>query len=348
MRVTVNGETKNYRTVWMEGNTVCMIDQTKLPHIFEIYYSKPWEDTKNAIKTMIVRGAGAIGTAGAYGVVQAIQEIQDKDKLYKAILEIKNVRPTAVALQHAVDRVYQKAEEGYSAAKEEAERIAEEDISDCRQIGVHGLELIKMLGGHVATHCNAGWLAFTDLGSALAPVYLAQEQGIEVFVYVDATGPRFQGAKLTAWELKQQGAPYVLVSDNDATHFQNKEVDVVIVGADRIARNGDVVNKIGTNQRAIIANHYGIPFYVAAPLHTFDLNCTTGEDIPIEERSPDEVLYATGLTDEGKLSRVMIPLKGTPVKNPAFDVTDAELVTGIITPKGIIRACEEDIVKLFN
>ncbi len=317
---------KHYRTVWMEGNAVFLIDQNQLPFKFKIFKSRSYKETCRAIKTMLVRGAGAIGAAAGFAMAQAISE----GKREAGRREIEATRPTAQNLFYAVKRVY-----GARSAYQEAQAIAQEDLESCKKIGEYGNKLIKK-GARILTHCNAGWLAFVDYGSALSPIYAAHRKGKKIFVYVDETRPRGQGARLTAWELKNEKVPHAIISDNAAAHFMSRgEIDLVIVGADRIAKNGDTANKIGTLEKAICAKRYGIPFYVAAPSSTFDLKCKSGKQIPIEERSQEEVLYQTGITKSGKMEKVLVVSPGSGAKNPAFDVTPAELITGFITEKGI-------------
>jgi methylthioribose-1-phosphate isomerase len=230
----------------------------------------------------------------------------------------------------------------------EAERLATEDVDSCKAIGVYGSELLKD-GCNMETHCNAGWLAFTDHGSALSPVYQATASGKKIFVYVDETRPRSQGARLTAWELSNENIPHTIIPDNAGAWLMSQgKIDIMIVGADRIARNGDTANKIGTLEKAIAAHYYGIPFYIAAPRATFDIHCKSGKDIPIEARNEAEVLYQCGPDRHGVSHEILVASPGSGAYNPAFDVTPAALIKGIITEKGIIRACEEDILKLKN
>ncbi|MBI4440708.1 S-methyl-5-thioribose-1-phosphate isomerase [Candidatus Woesearchaeota archaeon] len=325
----VNG--RSYRTVWMDKASVFMIDQTLLPFGFGIYEARSYTDSCTAIKEMVVRGAGAIGAAAGYAMAQAILEGAWED----ARKTIESTRPTAQNLFYATERVYNAALlGGPAAAVLIAQRLADEDVECCKRIGVHGAALLKD-GCRIGTHCNAGWLAFVDFGTALSPVYTAHRQGKKLFVYADETRPRGQGARLTAWELAQEGIPHSIIPDNACAYFLSRgEIDIMIVGADRIARNGDVANKIGTLEKAICAKEYGVPFYVAAPTSTIDVSCSTGEDIPIEERSMDEVLYQTGLAGN-RLEHVLVCSPGSPAKNPAFDVTPAKHITGIITEQGI-------------
>ncbi|MDD5593451.1 MAG: S-methyl-5-thioribose-1-phosphate isomerase [Candidatus Margulisbacteria bacterium] len=318
---------KHYRTVWLKGKSVFMIEQNLLPFKFRIYEAKTYKDTCRAIKTMIVRGAGAIGAAAGFAMAQACLAKADPAKAKK---EIEATRPTARNLFYAVERVFYASD-----PIAEAQKIADEDAESCQQIGQIGAKLIKK-GARIETHCNAGWLAFVDYGSALSPIYAARDGGKNVFVYVDETRPRSQGARLTAWELKNENVPHVIIPDNAGASLMSQgRIDLVIVGADRIAANGDVANKIGTLEKAICAKAFGIPFYVAAPTSTFDPGCRTGKNIPIEERSADEVLYQSGRDASGAIKKVLVCSPGSPALNPAFDVTPAEYITGIITEKGI-------------
>src|SRR3989339_1062580 len=330
---------QEFRTVWMQGSSVFLIEQNLLPFEFKIFESKSYKDTCVAIKTMLVRGAGAIGATAGFAMAQAFLEKVD---VSNAKAEIEATRPTAQNLFYATHRVFNAKD-----PVAEAQKIADEDVAACRKIGELGNELIKD-GFKVETHCNAGWLAFVDYGSALSPIYTAHRSGKKVFVYVDETRPRSQGARLTAWELKNEGVPHKIIPDNAGAYLMSKgEVDLMIVGADRIAANGDVANKIGTLEKAICAKEYGVPFYVAAPTSTFDLNCKSGKDIPIEERSQDEVLYQSGITDDKRIEKILVCSPGSPAINPAFDVTPAKYIAGIITEKGIIEASESNIKKLF-
>ena len=337
----VNGV--EFRTVWMEGTTVKMIEQNLLPFEFKIFDSKDYLQTCMAIKTMIVRGAGAIGATAAFGMAQAalMSPISDyQNFIHKASLDLAATRPTAQNLFYAVDRVYAKAKISPEEAVIEAQAVADEDADCSRKIGEFGAKLIKD-GFNVLTHCNAGWLAFVDYGTALSPIYTATKQGKKVFVYADETRPRSQGARLTAWELKNENVPHAILPDNAAAYMmQQGKINLAIVGADRIAKNGDTANKIGTLEKAICAKYYGIPFYIAAPTSTFDIHCISGNNIPIEERSQDEVLYQTGPKKNGEMETILVCSPGSSACNPAFDVTPAELITGIITEKGIIKPNE--------
>ena len=336
---------KHYRTVWMENGTVKMINQHLLPHRFEIIDLPTHRDTARAIQTMIVRGAGAIGAAAGYGMAQVALEAPPGPGFHAYVAVgakmLSETRPTAQDLFYALNKVRLAAEtarnpvDAREAAVAMAERLADENAAAGQAIGEHGAQLIRD-GARILTHCNAGWLAFVDWGSALAPVYCAARQGKKVFVYADETRPRCQGARLTAWELEGEGIEHAIIADNAAGHLmQRGEIDMVIVGADRIAANGDVANKIGTYEKAVLAATHGIPFYVTAPLSTIDPDCPTGWDIPIESRDEDEVLYATGCDDQGEIRRVRLAHPKARAVNPAFDVTPARYVKSIITQTGV-------------
>jgi methylthioribose-1-phosphate isomerase len=338
-----------YRTVWREGGTVRMIDQVLLPFQFVIFDSPDHRVTARAIKDMVTRGAGAIGVAGGFGIAQAAREAPASLQEFRAYmgaaaLLLTSTRPTAQNLFYAIDRVLAAAlgalpdlTRAREAASAEADMLAEEDVDAGRRIGEAGAPLLRD-GARVLTHCNAGWLAFTDWGTALSPVYRAHRDGKRLFVWVDETRPRLQGARLTAWELAGEGIEFRIIPDNAAGFFMRRgEVDIVIVGADRIARNGDVANKIGTYEKAVLARQNGIPFYVAAPTSTIDFDCPTGDSIPIEERGEAEVLTASGPDEEGVMRAVRVASPGACARNPAFDVTPASLVTGIITENGIAK-----------
>ncbi len=359
MKVRMGDATKEFRTLWREGGTIRLIDQRKLPHSFEITSLEDHDETAEAIKDMVLRGAGAIGVAGGYGMAQAALEAEDlplqefQTYMQEAAERLNKTRPTAANLFKAIDRCLRAAEESDVSERvqtvlNEADAIAEEDLSASRKIGEYGLELIGD-GFRILTHCNAGALAFIDYGTALSPIRFAHDEGKEVFVFVDETRPRCQGARLTAWELEQEGIPYALIVDNAAGFFMRRgEVDMVITGADRIAANGDVANKIGTYEKAVVARENGIPFYVAAPRMTFDLSCPNGDKIEIEERVPDEIRWMWGVDGAGDQARVMISTKDARVRNPAFDVTPARFVTGFITEKGILEPpYSESIRKAF-
>ena len=319
---------KDYRAVWMQGRDVVAVNQSLLPHRFEVVRLKDHRQTANAIRTMIVRGAGTIGAAAAYGLAQAFLERVDIERAYRTLLA---TRPTAADLKHALDRVRAHPDDPVA----EARRIADEYAERGRRIGGVGLPLVCS-GSRVLTHCNAGWLALVDWGSAPAPIYLAHRRGRKVFVWVDETRPRNQGSSLTSWEFLQEGVPHKIIADNAGGFFmQRGEVDLCIVGADRIAANGDVANKIGTYQKAVLAREHDIPFYVAAPSSTIDLNCQSGADIPIEERDEAEVHCVF----DG-LRHVRLSPRGARAANPAFDVTPAKYIAGIITENGIFKPSE--------
>ena len=344
---------KHYRTIWMEGSSVFMIDQNALPFEFKIFESKTYHETCHAIVTMTTRGAGAIGAAAGFAMAQAFMEGAKGEgrgaKSYNyteeqlvffdfARKEIEATRPTARNLFYATERVYSAGLKSVENALQEAQLLADQNIADAKQIGEYGNKLIKN-GSHILTHCNAGWLGFVDYGSALAPLYIAKEQGKEFFVYADETRPRNQGARLTAWELQNEGIPHKIVPDNAGAYLMSSGmIDCVIVGADRIASNGDTANKIGTFEKAIVAKEFGIPFYVAVPFSTIDFSLSDGTQIPIEERSEDEVLTYSGPDSEGIMRTIRMASPGSHALNPAFDVTPARFITGFITEKGIIRS----------
>ncbi len=323
---------KHYRTIRMEGPMVYMIDQNLLPFSFSIKECKTWEETCSAIRNMTVRGAGAIGAAAGFAMAQAFISSDDPES---AMQRIKATRPTARDLFHAVDKVFGAGMISVQAAIDEAQNLANANVEAAKKIGIFGDVLIKD-GALILTHCNAGWLGFVDYGSALSPIYTAHHNGKKIHVYADETRPRSQGARLTAWELANEGVEHTIVPDNAGAFLMSKGlVDLVIVGADRIAANGDVANKIGTFEKAIVAKHFGVPFYVAAPLSTFDPDTLTGSDIIIEERSVNEVHYQSGPDADGRFHTIRVTNPGSEAINPAFDVTPAELITGIITEKGI-------------
>ncbi|MDX2111917.1 MAG: S-methyl-5-thioribose-1-phosphate isomerase [Verrucomicrobiota bacterium] len=365
MQVRLRGKEKAVRTVTFDvrRNEVVLIEQRELPHRFGYYRSPDYQSTAVAIRDMVVRGAGAIGATAAYGLAQgALSYKGESSAEFASLMErvyatLRDARPTAVDPVNAMNTIRAAMAQGGSVsaqqaiALEAAEHFANEDVAHCAAIGRHGLPLIKE-GSRLLTHCNAGWLAFVDIGSATAPLYAAQAEGRKFHVYCDETRPRCQGAALTAWELYQQGVPHTVIPDNAAGHLmQHGEIDLVIVGSDRVVgRTGDVANKIGTYTKAILARHHGIPFYVAIPLSTIDWNLTSGKAIPIEERHPDEVLGAWGVNASGRRSYIRIANPGSTARNPAFDVTPAELITGIITPEGIFKPGElwEQREKLGN
>lgn len=337
---------QHFRTIWPDARCkfVEIIDQTKLPFAFEVLRIEHLNQMVAAIKTMQVRGAPLIGVAAAYGVALAMLEDDSDAHLHYAANTLKASRPTAVNLAWAVDRMLacltEVGERRNLAAWRLAAEIAEEDVAQNRAIGRHGLALIKSLYQNktfnILTHCNAGWLATVDFGTALAPIYAAHDAGLHVHVWVDETRPRNQGAALTAWELAQHGVPHTVITDNAGGHLmQQKQVDMVIVGADRVTANGDVCNKIGTYLKALAAFDSHIPFYAAVPSPTIDWTLTSGNAIEIEERDASEVTNIQGLNADDNLQIVrVIPLESK-AANPAFDVTPARLVTGIITEKGV-------------
>jgi len=349
------------RPIWLDadGQTVCVIDQRRLPHEMHVLRLKTVDDVIFAIRRMVVRGAPLIGVTAAYGVYLAVRN--SSEPMGSACERIRAARPTAVNLAWAVDRMAAVAaqpgssEERAERALRAASRIAEQECENCRLIGVHGLPLIEKIHHRKAgqtvdilTHCNAGWLACIEYGTATAPIYAAFEKGIDLHVWVDETRPLNQGARLTAWELGRRGIAHTVVSDNAGGHLmQHGRVDMVIVGTDRTTHTGDVANKIGTYLKALAAHDNGIPFYVALPSSTFDWQLNDGlRQIPIEERDPDEVRYVEGRC-EGRTCRVLVPPEDSPAANFAFDVTPARLVTGFITERGVCRATAEDIRRLF-
>lgn len=360
MKVRIDGGIRDYRTVWLSGKVVKMIDQRLLPHRFEVYEARNHKETAEAIANMTVRGAGAIGATGAFGVAQAALEVESEELrafleyVKKAAMVLKGTRPTAVNLFHAIDRCLSaikrgsNVEECQKLAVEEAQRIADGDVDASKKIGEHGKDLIED-GFGVLTHCNAGALAFIDYGTALSPIRFAHYEGKGIFVFVDETRPRCQGSRLTAWELYQEGIKHAIIADNAAGLFMRRgEIQLVIVGADRIAANGDVANKIGTYEKAVLAEENHIPFYVAAPLMTFDVKCRSGDEIPIEERATDEVLCMWGTDNNGQFTKIRIAPISSEARNPAFDITPAKYIRGIITERGIITPpFKEKIHKLL-
>lgn len=334
MKVKVDGKAIDYRSVWLDGGTVKMIDQPRLPHEFRIHECLNYRETAEAITTMIVRGAPAIGATACYGMAQAVLARGD---LKEAERVLSSTRPTAYDLFDALKYFRGNFVEGADPA-EVADAYADASAERCRMIGVHGEKLIKD-GIRVLTHCNAGAIACVDWGTAIAPLRVAKNNGKKLFVWVDETRPRCQGARLTAWEMMQENIPHAVIADNASGHFMKKgEVDLVIVGADRIAANGDVANKIGTYEKAVLARENNIPFYVAAPSSTIDLSLQSGDEIPIEERGEDEVHYMRGTDGNGRPVKARITPQGSKARNPAFDVTPAKYVTGIITEDGIKKA----------
>ncbi len=374
MKVILDGRAAHYRTVWFEAaaNQVRMIDQRLLPHEFAVLSTRTFHETAAAIRDMAVRGAGAIGAAAAYGLAQGACAFRGRDlgrfsgHVEKVIQTLKAARPTAVDPVNAMRRVRAAMETGETVEEQQrlalaaAEDFANEDVRHCEAIGRQGARLIRA-GMNVLTHCNAGWLAFVDVGSATAPLYAAHAAGKRFHVYCDETRPRCQGATLTAWELAQQGISHEVIADNAAGHLmQRGRIDLVIVGSDRtLGRTGEVANKIGTYTKAVLARRHRIPFYVAIPLSTLDWNLTSGSEIPIEERDPAEVLGAWGVPaawagatrgkspqrgraglKTGRAVYVRVANPGSPAYNPGFDVTPPDLITGLITPAGIFKPHE--------
>lgn len=351
---------KHYRTIWTRPDeTIEVIDQLKLPHRFETAVLKSAEDCAVAIKSMLVRGAPLIGATAAYGVAFAMKKDPSSKALVEAIDMLGATRPTAVNLRWALQRmntVLRDVGHGdrFAAAWAEAAKICDEDVETCRLIGVNAMPIFREIaaknGGklNVLTHCNAGWLACVDWGTALAPMYMAHDEGIDIHVWVDETRPRNQGASLSAYELGAHGVKHTIIADNAGGHYmQHGKVDLVIVGTDRVTANGDVANKIGTYLKALAAYDNGVPFYVALPSSTLDFSMAKGSDIPIEERSADELLKMTGRLPDGSLATVEIAAPGSPGANPAFDVTPARLVTAFITERGRCAASEEGLRTLF-
>src|SRR2546421_4748612 len=356
----MNVRGRHYRTIWPkpgDDRVIQLIDQRFLPHQFVIEEVRAVAEMAAAIREMHVRGAGLIGAAAGYGMYLATFE----SDLAGAAEQLKATRPTAVNLAWAIDRQFRhieaagSAEEKQRVAFQTAREIADEDAEHCRRIGEHGIELIRQLSEkkdgapvNILTHCNAGWLAFVDYGSATSPIYAAHDAGIPVHVWVDETRPRSQGSKLTAWELGEHGVPHTVIADNAGGHLmQRGKVDAVMVGTDRTTYTGDVANKIGTYLKALAAKDNAVPFYVALPSSSFDWNIRDGvSEIPIEERGSEEVNYADGL-HEGQQVEVRVTAENSPAANFGFDVTPRQLVTGLITERGICEANEQSILRLF-
>ncbi|MDI9401597.1 MAG: S-methyl-5-thioribose-1-phosphate isomerase [Limisphaerales bacterium] len=364
MKVTLEGKKKHFRTVSFEpeSNRLILIDQRLLPHTFSLLETTDYRQSALAIQNMTTRGAGAIGATAAYGLAQGCRAFSSKSltrfatHVQKVFQTLASARPTAVDPFNAMAQVLNAMEPGGTVAEKQelalraAIQFAEEDVAHCRAIGKWGAELIEE-GMTILTHCNAGWLAFVDIGSATAPLYEAQAQGKPFHVLCDETRPRSQGAILTAWELAQQGVPHHIIPDNAAGHYmQRGKIQMVITGADRVlARTGAAANKIGTFTKAVLAKYHRIPFYIAIPLSTIDWETADGFDIPIEERSEEEVLCAWGrpVNDETEKSggdekpvQVRVANPSSRALNPGFDVTPAELITGFITPVGILKPDE--------
>ena len=354
----ING--KKYRTIWFEKNIVKIIDQTKLPHKFEIKDLKSVKDAIHAIKTMEVRGAPLIGATAAYGLVLSIIEKNDLSFLKKSSEELVASRPTAINLKWAIDRMMKKLsgvndKDILKIALDEAKTITEEDVKFCKNIGLNGLKIIEDIADkkkdtvNILTHCNAGWLATIDWGTATSPIYHAHQKGIKVHVWVDETRPRNQGANLTSYELNEEGIPNTVITDNaGGILMQRGQVDMCIVGTDRTLSNGDVCNKIGTYLKALSAKDNNIPFYVALPSSTIDWSIKDHKQIPIEERNSEELSHVEGIDENNEIKKVRIYPQKSKSLNLAFDVTPAKLVTGLITEKGVCEASEKGLKGLFK
>jgi methylthioribose-1-phosphate isomerase len=354
---------KPTRTIWLEadGRSVGIIDQTRLPHRFVTLRLTTLKDAAHAIASMQVRGAPLIGAAAAYGVALALNADSSDAALERACAALLATRPTAINLKWALDEMTAAVRnrphgERIAAAYRRAAEIADEDVAINQAIGRHGVTLIEAVAKkkpgepvNILTHCNAGWLATVDVGTATASIYAAHDQGLPVHVWVDETRPRNQGASLTAWELGQHGVPHTVIPDNTGGHLmQHGQVDLVIVGTDRVTANGDVCNKIGTYLKALAAKDNVVPFYVALPSPTIDFSVKDGlQEIPIEQRAPEEVTSISGLTADGRIETVRLVPAGAQVANYGFDVTPARLVTGLITERGILQATRESLTVAF-
>ena len=353
-------EGKEYRTIWFEENIVKIIDQTKLPHKFIIKDLITVNDAIKAIKLMEVRGAPLIGGTAAYGVVLAIKEKKDLEFIKKSAEELIQARPTAINLKWAVDRMMKKisginSDQILDVALNEAKEICNEDEKFCKNIGVNGLKIIEEIYNkkkdtvNILTHCNAGWLATINWGTATSPIYHAHNKGIPIHVWVDETRPRNQGANLTSYELNEEEVPNTIIADNTGgILMQRGEVDMCIVGTDRTLSNGDVCNKIGTYLKALAAHDNNVPFYVALPSSTIDWDTKDSNDIPIEERNSDELSHIEGVDENNQIKKVLIYPNKSKSMNLAFDVTPAKYVTGLITERGISEATTKSLKKLFN
>jgi len=353
-------EGKNYRTIWFENNFVKIIDQTKLPYQFIIKDLKTVNDAIKAIKTMEVRGAPLIGATAAYGIVLSIIEKHDLTFLKKSSEDLISSRPTAINLKWAVDRMMKKLsgvneKDILKIALDEAKAITEEDVVFCKNIGINGLKIIEEISKkkrdvvNILTHCNAGWLATIDWGTATSPIYHAHKKGIKVHVWVDETRPRNQGANLTSYELNEENIPNTIITDNTGgILMQRGKIDMCIVGTDRTLSNGDVCNKIGTYLKALSAKDNDIPFYVALPSSTIDWDIKDHKQIPIEERDPKELSHVEGVDENNNIKRIRIYPQKSKSLNLAFDVTPAKLVTGLITERGICEASEQGLKGLFK
>jgi methylthioribose-1-phosphate isomerase len=355
-------EGRHYRTIWPaeDGRGVMVIDQTRLPFEFALKRLETMPDAAEAIRTMVVRGAPLIGATAAYGVALAMRAHASDRDLEEAVRVLAATRPTAVNLRWALERIARvlrplAPRERAQRAFEEAARIADEDVACCRAIGEHGAAIIQNIAArksgpvNVLTHCNAGWLATVDWGTALAPIYVAHDAGVPLHVWVDETRPRNQGAALTAFELGAHGVPHTVIADNaGGLLMQRRQIDLCIVGSDRTTATGDVANKIGTYLKALAAHDNRVPFYAALPFSTIDWSLTDGvSEIPIEERSAREVTHMIGRTEAGAIETVEIVAPGSAAANPGFDVTPARLVTGLITERGVAKASREGLLALY-
>ena len=355
-------DNKEYRTIWFDevNQLVKIIDQTKLPHQFIIKDLSKVKDVINAIKTMEVRGAPLIGATAAYGIVLAIKENKDPEFILKSSEELIQLRPTAINLKWAVERILNKLScvksgEVLNIALKEAKEICDEDEKFCINIGLNGLKIIEDIYNktkktiNILTHCNAGWLATINWGTATSPIYHAHKKGIPVHVWVDETRPRNQGANLTSYELNEEGIANTIIADNTGgILMQRGDVDMCIVGADRTLSTGDVCNKIGTYLKALAAKDNNVPFYVALPSSTIDWNIKDSKDIPIEERNSEELSHIDGINKKGEVEKVLIYPKKSKAMNLAFDITPAKYVTKLITEKGICDASEKGLRELFK
>jgi methylthioribose-1-phosphate isomerase len=353
-------QNKEYRTIWYEENVVKIIDQTKLPHQFIIKDLKTVNDAINAIKVMEVRGAPLIGGTAAYGIVLAVQENNDPEFVKKSAEELIQSRPTAINLKWAVDRMLNRlsginSDQILDIALNEAKDICGEDEKFCENIGVNGLKIIEEIYNktkktvNILTHCNAGWLATINWGTATSPIYHAHQKGIPVHVWVDETRPRNQGANLTSYELNEENISNTIIADNTGgILMQRGDVDMCIVGTDRTLSNGDVCNKIGTYLKALAAHDNNVPFYVALPSSTIDWEIKEGKDIPIEERNSEELSHIEGVDENNKIKKILIYPKKSKAMNLAFDVTPAKYVTGLITEKGICEASSDALKEMFK
>ena len=353
-------EGKEFKTIWYENNVVKIIDQTKLPHKFIIKDLRTIKDAINAIKIMEVRGAPLIGGTAAYGVVLAIKENKNLEFIKKSAEELIQSRPTAINLKWAVDRMMKKlsginSDQILDIALNEAKEICDEDEKFCKSIGINGLKIIEAIYNkkkdtvNILTHCNAGWLATINWGTATSPIYHAHKKGIPVHVWVDETRPRNQGANLTSYELNEENIPNTIIADNTGgILMQRGDVDMCIVGTDRTLSNGDVCNKIGTYLKALAAHDNNVPFYVALPSSTIDWDTMDAKNIPIEERNSEELSHIEGIDENNEIKKVLIYPNKSKAMNLAFDVTPAKYVTGLITEKGICEASSEGLKKLYK